>query len=121
MTLYIIMSSNIRSTSTFHNPKYAECIEACNHCAKACEYWGSLCLREENVKMMLKCITFFTVQTFIDLLQNTCPVIVVMQSRFVKHAKVCEVCAKECERHNKDHCKQCSQVCYECAKVCRSI
>ncbi|HET8857271.1 MAG TPA: hypothetical protein VFM28_07065 [Nitrososphaeraceae archaeon] len=64
MTLYIIISSNIRSTSTFHNPKYAECIEACNHCAKACEYCGSLCLREENVKMMLKCITFFTVQTF---------------------------------------------------------
>ena len=42
------MSSNIRSTSTFHNPKYAECIEACNHCANACEYCGSLCLREEK-------------------------------------------------------------------------
>lgn len=32
------MSSNIRTTSTFHNPRYPEYIEACNHCANAYEY-----------------------------------------------------------------------------------
>lgn len=40
------MSSNNRTTSTFHNPKYAEYI-ACNHCANACEYCGSLHRRKE--------------------------------------------------------------------------
>ncbi|MGI9010407.1 MAG: four-helix bundle copper-binding protein [Nitrososphaeraceae archaeon] len=36
------MSSNIKTTSIFHNPKYAECIEACNHCANAYEYYVSI-------------------------------------------------------------------------------
>jgi hypothetical protein len=48
------MSSDIRTI--FHNPKYAACIEAYNHCANACEYCAYLCLREGNVKMLLKCI-----------------------------------------------------------------
>ena len=33
--------------------------EACNHCANACEYCATLCLREDNVKMMIKCIELF--------------------------------------------------------------
>jgi hypothetical protein len=80
-----MMSSNIRTSRVFQNPKYAECIEACNHCANACEYCGSLCLREENIRIMLKCIELcFYVQTFVDLLQSICHVIVVMQNKSVK-------------------------------------
>lgn len=80
-----MMNFNIRTLSVFQNPKYAECIEACNHCANTCEYCASLCLREENVKIMLKCIELcFYVQTFVDLLQSICHVIVVMQNKSVK-------------------------------------
>jgi hypothetical protein len=80
-----MMSSNIGISRVFQNPKYAECIEACNHCTNAGEYCASLCLREENVKIMLKCIELcFYVQTFVDLLQSTCHVIVVMQNKSVK-------------------------------------
>ena len=38
----------IKTTSSFHNPKFVEGIEACNHCANSCEYCGTLCLREMN-------------------------------------------------------------------------
>jgi hypothetical protein len=43
------MSSDNRTTSTFNNPKYEKCIEACNHCTHACE-----CLKEADVKMLMK-------------------------------------------------------------------
>jgi hypothetical protein len=49
-----MMSSNIGTSRVFQNPKYAECIEACNHCTNAGEYCASLCLREENVKINVK-------------------------------------------------------------------
>ena len=110
------MSSNIRTTSTFHNPKYVECIEACNHCANVCEYCGFLCLREENVKMMIKCIElcFYPADVY-----RFASKYISCDSSYAK--QICETCAKVCERHNIDHCKQCSQVYYECAKVCRSM
>lgn len=47
--------SSISKTSSFHNPKYADCIEACNHCANSCEYCGTLCLREAS-KTLLECV-----------------------------------------------------------------
>ena len=40
--------TSIKTTNSFHNPKYAEGIEACNHCANSCDYSGTLCLREMN-------------------------------------------------------------------------
>ena len=48
--------NSITKTSSFHNPKYAECIEACNHCGNSCEYCGTLCLPEDSNKMLLECI-----------------------------------------------------------------
>jgi hypothetical protein len=115
------MSSSIRTTSTFHNPKYAESIEACNHCANACEYCGSLCLREDDVKSLLKCIElcFYCA--------NICRFAskhMSCDSSFVNDnlqycSKVCEDCAKECEKHDMDHCKRCAQVCRECSKICQ--
>lgn len=118
-----MMSSNIRTSSVFHNPKYAEFIEACNHCANVGEYCASLCLREENVKIMLKCIElcFYCADVcrFASKYMSC-------DSSYAKQicqtcAKVYEACVKECERHDIDHCKQCSQLCYECAKVCRNV
>jgi hypothetical protein len=45
-----------------------------------------LCLREENEKMMLKCIElYFIMQMFVDLLQSTHPVIIVMPNTSVKY------------------------------------
>ena len=85
------MSSNIRSISTFHNPKYIECIEACNYCANACEYCGSLCLREEceyNVKMHRTCFYCADVCRFASKYLSC-------DSSYTK--QICETCAKVCE------------------------
>ena len=38
------------------NQKYQACIDACNDCFEACEFCATLCLREEDVKMMARCI-----------------------------------------------------------------
>jgi hypothetical protein len=35
-------------------------------------------------------------------------------------AGVCEECAKECSRHDHDHCQLCAEVLQECAESCRS-
>lgn len=44
------MSANLQ------NQKYQTCIDACNICFEACEFCATSCLREEDVKMMVKCI-----------------------------------------------------------------
>ncbi len=35
---------------------FQSCIDACNACAMACENCAASCLREEDVKMMARCI-----------------------------------------------------------------
>jgi hypothetical protein len=35
-------------------------------------------------------------------------------------ARVCDACAAECERHEREHCKLCAQICRECAEDCRN-
>ena len=36
--------------------QYQTCIEACLRCAAVCNHCASACLREEEVKMMARCI-----------------------------------------------------------------
>jgi predicted amidophosphoribosyltransferase len=45
--------------------------------------------------------------------QSTCLAIVVLQKICEYWANICDQCAKEYERHDMEHCKQCSQVCYD--------
>ncbi|WP_276609742.1 four-helix bundle copper-binding protein [Sphingobium sp. MP9-4] len=35
-------------------------------------------------------------------------------------ARVCELCAAECSRHEHEHCKLCADMCRECATDCRA-
>ena len=111
--------SSITKTSSFHNPKYSECIEACNHCANSCEYCGILCLREAGNKV-LECIElcFYSADVCRFASKHmSC------DSNRVKEfcdycAKICQDCATECDKHDMDHCKQCAMVCRECSKIC---
>lgn len=93
-----------------------ECAEACNHCYDAC-------LKEENIKMMAKCIQ----------LNRECADI----CAFLEHAlmratpfasdlaavcsKVCEACGSECQKHDYEHCQKCAEACFKCAQVCKEI
>src|ERR671915_1011746 len=44
------------STNTLQNSKYQSCIDACNDCAESCELCATSCLREQDVKMLERCI-----------------------------------------------------------------
>jgi hypothetical protein len=44
------------STEVLQNAKYQSCIDACNRCAESCEFCATSCLREQDVKMLERCI-----------------------------------------------------------------
>jgi hypothetical protein len=104
-----------------HN--YQECIDACLRCAATCNHCASSCLREDDVKMMAKCIQ----------LDMECAAICYAAAQFMGMgsddvirictlcADICEACAAECERHNNEHCSECAAACRKCAEECRRI
>ncbi|CAN5333710.1 four-helix bundle copper-binding protein [soil metagenome] len=103
--------------------KYADCLNACNACADACGYCASSCLREDDVKMMAKCIA-----TDID-----CAIICRTAAGFMARgsenvaeicalcAEICDRCAVECSKHAHDHCQKCAEACRHCAAECRKV
>ena len=38
------------------NSMFTSCIQACSNCALVCETCASACLREDDVKMMARCV-----------------------------------------------------------------
>ena len=82
------------------------CIAACNFCASAC-------LKEDDVKMMVSCIS-------LDLdCAEVCRTAAILLARNSMHGKhllqecieICEACAKECRQHESDHCQACAKAC----------
>ena len=104
--------------------KFQECIEACLDCAIECERCSAACLKEQDVKMMVKCI-----QLDRDC-ADICTVAARLLARVSKHgihmmkecAEVCDKCAEECEKHGQmEHCKVCADACRKCAEECRNL
>ena len=106
------------------NQKYQSCIDACNRCAESCEFCATSCLREQDVKMLERCIQ----------LDRECACICYTASQIMsmdgEHAKqicnvcadICDACAEECEKHKQmNHCQQCAQACRSCAEECRKM
>lgn len=99
-----------------------ELIEKIDICVAACNFCASSCLKEEDVKMMAKCIS-----TDMDCAEicRTTGILLARNSEHGKHllkecAEVCEACAAECGKHEHDHCKACAKACTECAEACRA-
>ena len=96
--------------------KLMECVLACNECHDAC-------LREKNVMMMTNCIR----------LDKDCAVVCastlqlvhtgshVMKKALALCIASCDLCAKECAKHDYDHCRKCAEICRECAEACRKL
>ena len=106
------------------NQKYQTCIDACNDCFESCEFCATSCLREQEVKMLSRCIQ----------LDRDCANICAMASGFMSRdseyvkqicilcADICDACAEECEKHRQmDHCQKCAQACRRCAEECKSM
>ena len=76
------------------NTKYQSCIDACNICAESCEFCATCCLREQDVKMLERCIQ----------LDRECASICYTASQIMsmdgEHAKlVCRLCADICNAY----------------------
>ncbi|QNN59622.1 four-helix bundle copper-binding protein [Diaphorobacter ruginosibacter] len=101
------------------NP-YQSCIDACNSCAAACNACMAACLKEDDVKMLGRCIA----------LDVDCAAIcglaadaMARESEMARHfcricSEVCLACANECGQHSHTHCKRCADECKQCAKHC---
>lgn len=72
------------------------CIRACSDCADVCAATSRVAIRRsgQNIEAL-------------RLLLETC-------------AKICDLCAAECERHDHEHCRLCAKMCRECADDCRA-
>lgn len=102
---------------------YAACIDACQECVAACEHCSSQCLREDDVKALVRCIE----------LDRTCAYACAFAQNemarggeFVERlcelcVQICEACAAECEKHDMDHCRDCARACRKCAEACRRM
>ena len=87
-----------------------------NQCASAC-------LREDDVKMMARCIQ----------LDMECAVICSAAAQVMSMngenaerlcgicADICQACGDECGKHDMDHCRRCAEACHRCAEECRSM
>ncbi len=104
-----------------HHPQL---IAALNNCAAECNHCATVCLDEQDVKMLAKCI-----KLDIDCAE-ICTLTASLLARGSEHgnhlkkecAEVCDACADECEKHAKmgmDHCKICAEACRACADACR--
>ncbi len=103
--------------------KFKACIEACNACAIACNHCAASCLKEDDVKMMARCIA-------IDMdCAQVCALTAAALARDSQHAaaicalceKICQTCADECGKHKMDHCQECAAACKRCAEECRKM
>ncbi len=73
-----------------------QCIRSCLDCADMCMATGRLAVRRtaQNIEVL-------------RLMLESC-------------ARVCDLCAQECARHDHEHCALCGEMCRECANDCRA-
>lgn len=102
------------------NQNFQSCIDACNDCADACDMCISACLKEDDVKMMARCIALD-----IDCAQ-LCRLAAGAMARGGEAsqaicqacAEICGMCADECSKHEMQHCQDCAAACRRCADEC---
>jgi len=103
--------------------QFESCISACNACAAACDHCATACLKEDDVRMMARCVA----------LEMDCAAICRLAAGFMARgsefanqvcalcASICEACGQECAKHQHDHCQACAQACKRCADECRRM
>lgn len=90
------------TTQLLQNQKYQNCLEACNACAESCEFCATLFVREQDVKMLERCIQLNRECASIC---HTASKVISMHGEFPKQicnlcADICDACAQECEKHS---------------------
>lgn len=104
-----------------HNHK--QLIETLLACVLECENCATACLREEDVRMVARCIG----------LDRDCADICSHGARLLQRdsevahefllmcEKICRMCAEECAKHSHmEHCQRCAEACLKCAEACHA-
>jgi hypothetical protein len=101
---------------------YNSCIEACNNCTVECEHCATECLKENDIKILSRCIA----------LTRECAIVCDAAARLMSVGsenaallcascyEICTACAEECESDSKEltYCKSCAEACRICADEC---
>lgn len=106
--------------------QYQKFMDACLACAIACNHCASECLKENDVKMLVRCIQLDRECAAIC---NAAAELMSMGSEYSNHlcricADVCNACAEECGKHAKmgmEHCMECAEACRKCADACEEM
>lgn len=106
--------------------RFQECIKACDACSAACRYCATECLKEEQIKGLVKCIQLNLECAAI------CSAAAELMGLGSRHSyrfcqicvDICTGCAEECEQHAKrgmTHCRDCAEACHQCAGICKKM
>lgn len=102
--------------------KNQEILDTLSNCINHCNYCADACLDEDNVEMMVDCIR--TDRTCAAVCAALADVLATnysnVQGLLNYCIEVCEACAKECGKHEHDHCQACAEACRKCAEACRA-
>jgi len=99
-------------------------IEILNDCCNVCEMCATACLREENVKMLSKCIELDRdcadiCRTAAALLRRDSKI---AHQYLLLCEEICRMCAEECQKHTSmRHCMECAEECLRCAEACHEL
>jgi len=98
-------------------------IDALIKCAQACEQCFDACLSEQDIQMLAECVRLdkdcAAICSFTASLLNT-------GSAYAGElvdicSDVCAGCARECEKHDHDHCRVCAEACRKCEEACENF
>ena len=105
------------------SPSLQACIDACDACAAACNHCAVSCLREDDVRMMARCVALdldcaAACQLTAGAAARSSELIGAIAALCVE---VCDACGTECGKHRRDHCQACAAACRSCAEACRKV
>ena len=104
----------------------AACIEACRECSQSCTACADVCLAEQGISNLRKCIRLNL--DCADICDATGRVLSrqtefdppLSQAQLDACREACRTCADECGRHSEmhKHCQICARACQRCEKAC---
>jgi len=100
-----------------------EILNVLQHCIVTCNECFDACLKEEHVAAMSDCIRLDRDCA------DVCSLLVQAISRNSNQVQtlakscieICENCARECAKHDHQHCQKCAEACLACAKHCQHL
>jgi len=102
--------------------KFKDCMDACFNCALECRHCLESCLKEEDIKILTRCIR---INNDCAAICNLTATLMAGDSEFVNEflqlcTIICDDCAIECGKHSYlEHCKRCAEASERCSEEYR--